>query len=172
MTVPIAMPATAAGGPASMTLQRRVEWADTDASGHWHVTAVLRLIESGETMLLERLGILDALYGNARLPRVHLELDFRRPARLGDRVEVATSVVGVGASSLTLAAEIRLGGEVCATATVVSAYRVGSRAVRFPDDLRHLLLTSGPQLPEPPGDGYDGGEQATAHPGTQREVRR
>ena len=30
---------------ASIRIQRRIEWSDTDASGHWHNTAAFRMIE-------------------------------------------------------------------------------------------------------------------------------
>lgn len=61
--------------PASLVVQRRIEWPDTDASGWWHNTAGFRFIEVAETALLERLGILDDVYG--RLPRVHISADYR-----------------------------------------------------------------------------------------------
>src|SRR6266542_2123060 len=66
-------------GPASIRLQRRIEWWDTDASGNYHNTAAFRLLESAETLLLGRLGLLHDVYG--RLPRARLEADFRRGAR-------------------------------------------------------------------------------------------
>src|SRR5436309_592020 len=42
------------GSPASIVVQRRIEWPDTDASGRYHNTAAFRFIEVAETTLLDR----------------------------------------------------------------------------------------------------------------------
>src|SRR5262245_40158851 len=34
--------------PASLRIQRRIEWTDTDASGAWHNSAAFNLMESAE----------------------------------------------------------------------------------------------------------------------------
>src|SRR5439155_4381912 len=56
--------------PASIIVQRRIEWPDTDASGMYHNTAAFRFTEVAETALLERLGFVHEIYG--RHPRAHL----------------------------------------------------------------------------------------------------
>ena len=43
-------------GRASIVMERRIEWPDTDASGFYHNSAVVRLLETAETLLLDRLG--------------------------------------------------------------------------------------------------------------------
>ena len=70
-------PAMGAASPASIVVQRRIEWSDTDASGNYHNSAAFRLIENAETALLDRLGFLHEIYG--RLPRVRISADFVRP---------------------------------------------------------------------------------------------
>ena len=85
--------------PASIVVQRRIEWSDTDASGNYHNTAAFRLIEVGETALLERLGLLADVYG--RLPRAHVEADFVAPLVFRDLVDVHLWVAAVGRSSIT-----------------------------------------------------------------------
>jgi len=85
--------------PASIRLQRRIEWWDTDASGNYHNTAAFRLLESAETLLLGRIGLLHDVYG--RLPRARLEADFRAPLGFHDLVDVDLEVVSVGGSSIT-----------------------------------------------------------------------
>src|SRR5207247_4665598 len=47
------------GEAASIVVQRRIEWSDTDASGAWHNSAAFRFLEVAETALLDSLGILD-----------------------------------------------------------------------------------------------------------------
>jgi YbgC/YbaW family acyl-CoA thioester hydrolase len=134
--------------PASIVVQRRIEWPDTDASTNYHNTAAFRFIEVAETALLERLGFLDDVYG--RLPRVHIEADFLRPLRFRDVVDIQLSVAAVGASSITYEFEMRSEGEVAvrgkAVAALLSAF--GGRPVPWPEEQRKLLLAAGPQMPE------------------------
>src|SRR5690348_15426547 len=85
--------------PARIMVQRRIEWWDTDASGVYHNTAASRLLETAETLLLSRLGILHDIYH--RLPRARLEADFRAPLRFHDLVDVGLEVQGLGRSSIT-----------------------------------------------------------------------
>jgi YbgC/YbaW family acyl-CoA thioester hydrolase len=134
--------------PASILVQRRIEWPDTDASGVYHNTAAFRFIEVAETALLERLGLLDAVY--ARLPRVHIEADFLRALRFRDIVDIELAVAGVGQSSVTYEFEMRSGGEVAVAGRAVAVLlsRSGGRPVPWPDEYRNLLLSSGPQAPE------------------------
>src|SRR2546427_1222840 len=98
----------AQGSPASIVVQRRIEWPDTDASGMYHNTAAFRFIEVAETALLDRLGFVHDVYG--RHPRVHIEADFLRPLRFRDQVDIELRVVAVGRTSVTYEVEMRSGG--------------------------------------------------------------
>lgn len=134
--------------PASIVVQRRIEWPDTDASGVYHNTAAFRFIEVAETALLERLGLLDDVY--ARLPRVHIEADFLRALRFRDVVDIELGVAGVGESSVTYEFEMRRGGEPAVRGRAVAVLLSGSGGtpVRWPEDHRAALLSAGPQAPE------------------------
>jgi acyl-CoA thioester hydrolase len=133
--------------PASIVVQRRIEWADTDASGWWHNTAGFRFIEAAETALLERLGILDDVYG--RLPRASIAADFKRGLTFRDVVDCAISVRAVGASSITYAFELRNEGTVCMAAEIVAVLLdAESRPTDWPDEYRARLLGAGAQQPE------------------------
>jgi YbgC/YbaW family acyl-CoA thioester hydrolase len=140
--------AGAGASPASIVVERRVEWSDTDASGVYHNTTVIRLVETAETLLLSELGMLDEIYG--RLPRVRLELDFRRALRFHDLVEVHLGVVAVGRSSVTYAFDVRREGKVCVEGTAIAALVDGAdgRPSPWPDGYRRLLLGAGPQATE------------------------
>jgi 4-hydroxybenzoyl-CoA thioesterase len=55
------------------------------------------------------------------LPTVHLEIDFRRPLRFGDAIDVAVEVAAIGRSSITWRYTVTKGdGEVAAEATIVT----------------------------------------------------
>ena len=133
--------------PASLRIQRRIEWSDTDASGRWHNTTAFRMVEWAETALLERLGILDDVY--AYLPRVHVEADFHRGLEFRDVVDATISVTGVGESSLTYAFTMERDGERCVTMSVVAVLIDADRGARtWPEEHRRLLTEAGPQAPE------------------------
>jgi YbgC/YbaW family acyl-CoA thioester hydrolase len=133
---------------ASIMVQRRIEWSDTDASTNYHNTAAFRFIEVAETALLERLGLLEDVYG--RLPRVHVEADFLRALRFRDIVDIELAVAAVGESSITYRFEMRSRDEVAARGKAVAVLLsgVGGRPVRWPEWQRELLLSAGPQQPE------------------------
>jgi len=46
------------GSSASIVVPQRIEWADTDASGHYHYIAAFRLYEAAANALMDRLGLL------------------------------------------------------------------------------------------------------------------
>ena len=133
---------------ASITVQRRIEWSDTDASGFWHNTAAFRWIEVAETTLLQRLGIMDEIYG--RLPRVRISAEFRKGLRHKDLIDIELSVVDVRRSSVTYEFRMTSGGVVAAEGTAVAVLldRAGGTPVPWPDEHRKLLLESGRQAGE------------------------
>src|SRR5687767_2251586 len=124
---------------ASIVLRRRVEWADTDASGWYHNTVVLHWVEQAENELLDRLGILSDVTG--RIPRVHIEVDFRKVLRFRDEVDVEVTVEKVGTASVTYRFEVRHDGQVAAdgsfTMVLVDA---DGRGTPWPQRHRDLLL--------------------------------
>jgi 2-aminobenzoate-CoA ligase len=136
------------GRPASIVVQRRVEWSDTDASGNYHNTAALRLVEVAETALLERLGLLEDVFG--RLPRVHVSVDYLRPMALKDPVEVRATVVEVGRTSVRYDFELASREATVARASVVAVLLDGEgwTPTPWPESHRRLLMTAGPQRPE------------------------
>ncbi|MGH3344808.1 MAG: acyl-CoA thioesterase [Carbonactinosporaceae bacterium] len=137
------------GVPASVLVERRLEWRDTDASGHWHHAAALRFVEEAETVLHERLGI--AAHTIPRIPRVRIELTFLDRLFYGDRVSIELRVEKVGRSSLTYTFEVRRDdGTLCTEGTEVIVYfdPVTGKPQPWPDDCRTLLAGAGPQEPE------------------------
>jgi acyl-CoA thioesterase FadM len=136
-----------ARGPAALTIQRRIEWFDTDASGQYHYTTAFRLAEAAENTLLARLGLLEDSSG--RLPRVHVEADFSAPLEHRDLVDVAIAVASVGTTSVTYEFEIRRAGLLCAQGRIVGALMTSDARTRpWADPARKLLLEGGPQAPE------------------------
>ncbi|MGB8359963.1 MAG: thioesterase family protein [Acidimicrobiia bacterium] len=136
---------TASGQPAAITIQRKVEWVDTDASGHWHNTAVVRLCEMAESALLEALD-LEGLFYSHGAPRVRMQAEFRGSARFGDLVEIHCSVVEVGRSKIVFAHQVAKPGQQLASVEITAVLVDANGSPRsFPDDVRKTLLQAGPQ---------------------------
>ncbi|MFD0401120.1 AMP-binding protein [Kitasatospora sp. NPDC127121] len=137
----------AATAPASVAIERRVEWSDTDAAGHYHFSAVQRWAEAAEAALLRRLGLAE-LFG--RIPRVHFEADYRERLWFGDLVRTELRVVRVGGSSLHYAFEVHGPQGLAASGrmSVVHAAPNAKGAEPWPAPVRRALAEAGPQQPE------------------------
>jgi acyl-CoA thioester hydrolase len=128
------------------TIEERVRWGDVDAARIIFYGAYIRFFEIAETELFREIGL---PYGIAFdelkiwLPRVHLECDFHRVARLDDLLEVGVYVGRFGTSSLRLNFEVRRKStdEMVATAHfVLASVSQGTfEKVPVPDDLRKRL---------------------------------
>jgi acyl-CoA thioester hydrolase len=121
-----------------VTVRRRIQWFDTDSSTKYHNTAPLRLIEEAEASLLDQLGMVREVYG--WLPRAHVTIDYLRPLRFWDEVEVDLEVADVGRTSVTYSFAVRMGQERCAEGRVVAVYIDQEGKPRpWPDEYRRLL---------------------------------
>lgn len=132
----------------SVVIERRVEWPDTDAAGHYHHSTVVRWVEAAEAVLLRRLG-LDRLFGST--PRVHFEADYRARLWFGDLVRIELRVTKVGTASLHYAFTVRGQGDTEAATgrmTIAHAAARAAGATPWPDEVRDLLTKAGPQAPE------------------------
>lgn len=130
--------------PASVEVRRRVEWSDTDAAGHHHNTAILRWLEEAETVLHERLGIVEQTFG--RTPRVRIEIDFTERLYFRDIVVIRLAVAAVGRTSLTYSFEVARDETVAARGRLVIVNAAaGEGAEPWPAELRKALAQSGPQ---------------------------
>ncbi|MFG2328099.1 acyl-CoA thioesterase [Streptomyces sp. NPDC048604] len=132
----------------SIVIERRVEWPDTDAAGHYHHSTVVRWVEAAEAALLRRLGLAH-LFGST--PRVHFEADYRARLWFGDLVRVELRIAKVGTTSLHYAFTVRAQGDEAAATGRMTIANSPSRATGstpWPDDVRELFTKAGVQAPE------------------------
>ena len=106
--------------PPEITVRRRIQWFDTDASTKYHNTAPLRLMEEAEAALLDQLGIIKEVYG--RMPRAHVSVDYRRPLRFWDETDVYLRVAKVGRTSITYEFAIRDASTTYAEGKVIAVF--------------------------------------------------
>ncbi|MEO6827195.1 MAG: thioesterase family protein [Microbacteriaceae bacterium] len=85
------------------TIQRRVEWVDTDAAGHQHNSAILRWVEACEAELFRNLGIQDYV---PSAPRVQQLVNFTARLFFAQVVTTNVRIEKVGRTSLTIAFEV------------------------------------------------------------------
>jgi len=122
----------------------RVYYEDTDFSGVVYHANYLRFMERGRTNYLRLIGADQrALFsevereapGFAFVVR-SMTLDFLKPARMDDVLEVATVPVEVKGASITLLQKVTRGEELLVEARVRVAFVSGGRARPIPRPLR------------------------------------
>ena len=90
-------------GVARAVHRSRVEWMDTDGSGHHHNTSVVRFVEAAEAALMREHGV-TGIFGAA--PRVRYEVEYPAPLWFGQEVTTVLVVEHVGTSSMTFRFEV------------------------------------------------------------------
>jgi acyl-CoA thioester hydrolase len=123
---------------ASVTIERRIEWMDTDAAGIWHYSTAIRFVEAAETELHRQLGIIDRTFGLT--PRAHVEFDFHRSVGFDDAIDITLEVAEVGTTSVTYSVTMRCGDDPVASGRVVTVLIDEDRKpTPWPDDMREAL---------------------------------
>jgi acyl-CoA thioester hydrolase len=125
----------------------RVYYEDTDFSGVVYHASYLRFMERGRTNYLRLLGADQrALFdqtekeapGFAFVVR-HMQIDFRKSARMDDVLEIVTAPIEVKGASVVLHQKVKRGEEVLIEATVQVAFVSEGRARRIPQPLRRAM---------------------------------
>ncbi|HEY6237122.1 MAG TPA: YbgC/FadM family acyl-CoA thioesterase [Candidatus Elarobacter sp.] len=126
-------------------VRERVRWRDVDIMGVVHYANYLRFMEAAESEFFRALGfpydrIADEL--GVWIARVHLECDYRAPAKLDDEITCHAELRKLGGSSMTFAFPIaRADGTRLVDGVLVLAAldRVTLRATRIPTPLAAAL---------------------------------
>lgn len=104
----------------SISIQRRVQWMDTDAAGIWHHSVVVRWTEEAEAELHRRLEIIDQTFGAT--PRVRTEFEFGEVLRFDDVVDIGLSVTALGRTSVTYRVVVTKGSAQVASGQMVAVF--------------------------------------------------
>jgi acyl-CoA thioester hydrolase len=125
-------------GAPQVTIERLVEWPDTDAAGHYHHSSVVRWVEAAEAELFDQLGVV-RLFGV--IPRVRYEVDYLARLWFRDRVAVQLWVADVGRASVRYEFAVRRGDEVAAAGAMTAVHIDPSagRPSAWPDEVRSVL---------------------------------
>ena len=126
----------------------RVYYEDTDFSGIVYHANYLRFMERGRTNHLRLMGAeQNALFEEAEAAEGggfafvvrSMTLDFLKPARMDDILDVVTWPVAVKGASIMLAQEVKRGHDVLVKAQVRVAFISGGRAQPIPKSIRALM---------------------------------
>jgi acyl-CoA thioester hydrolase len=128
-------------------MQIRVYYEDTDFSGIVYHANYLRFMERGRTNHLRLMGAEQhALFAEAQAETAgfafvvrSMQVDYLKPARMDEILEVMTWPVAVKGASITLAQQVRRKGEILVSAQVRVAFISEGRAQPIPKALRTLL---------------------------------
>jgi len=121
----------------------RVYWEDTDAAGIVYYANYLRFIERARSDFVRRAGIdqwalLTAEGLSFQVRRC--EIDYRKPARLDDELEVETTIQRLGGASLEMAQVVRGAGRELVRALVrLACVDGGGQPRRIPGPVRQAL---------------------------------
>ncbi|MGH7246540.1 MAG: tol-pal system-associated acyl-CoA thioesterase [Pseudomonadota bacterium] len=135
----------------------RVYYEDTDFTGVVYHASYLRFLERGRTNYMRLLGAGHrALFeetekeapGFAFVVRA-MTIDFLRPARMDDVLEVVTAPQEIKGASITLNQRITRGGEILVNAAVRVAFASGGRARPIPKALRIAMRADCDRLNPP-----------------------
>jgi acyl-CoA thioester hydrolase len=129
-------------GYPQVSIERTVEWSDTDASGHHYHGVIMRWAEAAEAALLAELG-LSHLFGG--IPRVRYEVDYRNRLWFGQTVRIDLRIARVGNSSLRYEFVVCSGDTVAAEGALTAARAApdSPNSVGWPPDIRAALTGSG-----------------------------
>ena len=125
----------------------RVYYEDTDFSGVVYHASYLRFMERGRTNHLRLVGadqrtlfeeVAKEAPGFAFVVR-SMQIDFRKPARMDDVLEIVTTPVEVKGASIVLHQRVNRGEDMLVEATVQVAFVSGGRARPIPKPLREAL---------------------------------
>ncbi|MEZ5668165.1 MAG: tol-pal system-associated acyl-CoA thioesterase [Alphaproteobacteria bacterium] len=121
----------------------RVYYEDTDAAGIVYYANYLRFAERARTEYLRAAGVQQSALkdGEGVLFAVRrCEIDYLRPARLDDELEVCSRITALGGASVTMRQEIMRSAEILAQLSVrVACVDLAGRPARMPARVRALF---------------------------------
>src|SRR5215204_2512378 len=130
-------------------MQIRVYYEDTDFSGIVYHANYLRFMERGRTNHLRLMGAEQhALFAEAQAETPgfafvvrSMQIEFLKPARMDDVLEVVTEYEEIKGASITLKQQVLRGEELLVEAHVRVAFVSGGRARPIPKPLRVAMKT-------------------------------
>lgn len=123
-------------------VKKRIYYHDTDAGGVVYYGSYLKHLEESRAEYLRSKGVSMEGYAadGVLFPIVHLEIDYKSPARYGDEISVFTKIEKVGNASLEFTQEIKRGETLLLKGLMISAcVDKNLKPMRIPETIREKL---------------------------------
>lgn len=104
-------------------IEKKIYYHDTDAGGVVYYANYLKHLEEArfEFCLSKGVDMVQSAKAGAIFPIVHLEIDYKSPARYGDTIKVFTLIEKIGFSSIHFTHEVKRGDTTLIKAKTISA---------------------------------------------------
>ncbi|QLG50777.1 acyl-CoA thioesterase [Natrinema halophilum] len=121
------------------TVDVSARYRDLDPMNHVNHAVYASYLETGRTTYLREIGGIDS--GTISFVIVNLEISYERPITIDDDPTIALAVTGLGESSCTMDYEIRVDGDIAATAetTIVHVDPESGRPSPIPDGVAQRI---------------------------------
>lgn len=135
-------------GSHSVTLRIPVAWGDMDALGHVNNTIYLRWFESARIAWWEAIPTAGRLQAQGVGPILaRTSIDYRRPVKYPDTIEITVTTLRVGGKSVTLGYRVASSAQnnaiVAEGETVLAMLNyLSNQTLQIDDELRTLMLGS------------------------------
>lgn len=123
-------------------IKKKIYYHDTDAGGVVYYANYLKHLEEGrsEFCLSRGVSMAEAAKKGAIFPVVHLEIDYKSPARYGDIVDVFTRIEKIGFSSVHFTQEIKKGDKLLIKAkTIWACVNEALKPQPIPEEIKDAL---------------------------------
>jgi len=123
-------------------IEKKIYYHDTDAGGVVYYANYLKHLEEGrfEFCLSKGVSMADAAKEGAIFPVVHLEIDYKSPARYGDIIRIFTSIEKMGFSSIHFTQEIKRGDTALVRCrTIWACVNEALKPQAIPDKIKQAL---------------------------------
>lgn len=127
---------------ADFSIEKKIYYYDTDAGGVVYYGNYLKHLEEGRNEFCASKGmdLAKLAKSGVEFPVVHVEVDYKSPARYGDTVRIYTRLEKIGGSSLHFYQEIHRDDKLLIKARVVWAcIDKEFKARPVPDEIKALL---------------------------------
>jgi len=120
-------------------IEKKIYYHDTDAGGVVYYSNYFKYMEEARSEQLRSIGVdvADYMAKGTLFAVVHLEADYKKPARYGDTITVSSRIESIGNASMHFMQEIKKGDILLTAAKVVLAcIDTNMKARRVPEDLK------------------------------------
>ena len=125
------------------SIEKKIYYYDTDCGGVVYYANYLKYLEEGRNEFCASAGVYlkELMQEGIEFPVVHVELDYKYPARYAEIIRIFTRVEKIGNSSVCFAQEIKKENTLLVKAkTVWACIGKDFKIRKVPERIRDLLL--------------------------------